>query len=130
MTLYANIKLCLGGGENIETQRDFMADPSTLPDAIAAEAAAHDLDDVGRRWLEMLVAADPTLPLPTAGAMVSAALHSPLGDTFHRLDDALGGLNDVALDDLTTSQRRVLLLLLDDLRNRLEGLLMALTMGP
>ena len=103
-----------------------MLDSSTL-EAIAAEAAAHDLDEVGRRWMEALVAADATLPIPTAGAMVSAALRSPLGEALRRLDSALHDLGEAPLDTLTTSQRRVLVLLLTELHDRAGGLLPVLT---
>ena len=44
----------------MDTSETFVTGLAILPDAIAAEAAAHDLDDVGRRWLEMPIAADPT----------------------------------------------------------------------
>ena len=93
---------------------------------IADEAAAHGLDDVGRRWMEDLIAADATLPAPTAAAMVSAALRSPLGEALRRLDEALHDIGQAPLDGLTTRQRRVLLLLLSRLRNRVDGLLLAL----
>ena len=95
-------------------------------DPVAEEAAAHELDDVGRRWMKDLIAADATLPAPTAAAMVSAALRSPLGEALRRLDEALHDIGRAPLDGLTTSQRRVLLLLLSRLRNRIDGLLLAL----
>lgn len=104
-----------------------MHDTSIL-NTIAAEAAAHNLDDVGRRWMETLIAADAALPVPTAGAMAAAALRSPLGEALRRLDAVLRDLGEVTLDDLTTSQRRVLILLLSEMRGRADGLLLALAM--
>ena len=76
--------------------------------------------------MEELMAADATLPAPTAAAMVSAALRSPLGEAFRRLDEALHEIGEASLEDLTTSQRRVLRMLLTRLHSQVEGLLLVL----
>jgi len=62
----------------VDTSETFVTGLAILPDAIAAEAAAHDLDEVGRRWLKMPIAADPTSPAHGGGDGVGcfALFHS------------------------------------------------------
>ncbi len=52
------------------------------PDIIklfAREAEAHGFDETATRWLILLLQSDPTLPAPTAGAMVARVRQLPIG---------------------------------------------------
>jgi hypothetical protein len=101
--------------------------PVELQEAVQAEAEAHGFDGAARRWLALLLQDDTTLPAPTAGAMVARVRHLPIGDDLAALDTALRQLGARALDELTTSERRVTAMLLRDLASQACALVAAIT---
>jgi hypothetical protein len=88
-----------------------------LQEAIRTEVAAKGLDESGSRWLACLVVEDPTLPVPTAGAMVGRVRGLPIGSDLAALDEALERLSAHCFPEMTTSERRVMATLL----NRVVG---------
>jgi hypothetical protein len=55
--------------------------PTILPqleDAVQAEAETHGFDETATRWLVLLLQDDPTLPAPTARAMVARVCQLPI----------------------------------------------------
>ena len=97
-----------------------------LQEAILAEAQAHGFDETATRWLALLLQTDPTLPAPTAGAMVARVRGLPLGADLAALDATLHHLGGRSLAELTTSERRVTAMLLADLLAQAHALLAAL----
>jgi hypothetical protein len=93
-----------------------------LQDAIRTEIVAKGLDASGGRWLAWLVLDDPTLPVPTAGAMVGRVRELPIGCDLAALDEALEHLSAQSFPEMTTSERRVMATLL----NRTVGVATAL----
>ena len=96
-------------------------------EAIQAEAEAHGFDETAKRWLGLLLKDDPTLPAPTAGAMVARVRELPIGGDLVTLDVTLRRLETRKLGDLTTSERRVTAMLLKDLVSQAHALLTAIT---
>ncbi len=101
--------------------------PAELQEAIRAETEAHDFDETATRWLTLLLLNDPTLPAPTAGAMVARVRELSIGADLAALDHTLQCLNTRYLADLTTSERRVTIALLKDLIAQARALLAAIT---
>jgi hypothetical protein len=95
-------------------------------EALAAEAEAHGFDETATRWLALLLQTDPTLPAPTAGAMVARVRALPLGADLAALDATLQRLGGCSLAELTTSERRVTAMLLADLLAQAHALLAAI----
>ena len=89
--------------------------PPRLQKAVQTEADAHDFDEAATRWLALLLQDDPTLPAPTAGAMVARVRQLPIGADLAALDVALQRLSAHDPTELTTSERRVTAMLLRDL---------------
>lgn len=101
--------------------------PSELQEAVQAEAEAHGFDETATRWLALLLQNDPTLPVPTAGAMVARVHQLSIGADLSLLDATLEGLSAHDPTQLTTSERRVTAILLKDLASRARTLLAAIT---
>jgi hypothetical protein len=101
--------------------------PSQLEEAVQAEAEAHSFDKAATRWLALLLLDDPTLPAPTAGAMVARVRELPIGADLATLDTALQRLDASNPAGLTTSERRVTAILLNALMSRAHALLTAIT---
>jgi len=101
--------------------------PAELQEAVRAETEAHGFDETAARWLTLLLLNDPTLPAPTAGAMVARVCELPIGADLAALDCTLQYLNTRYLADLTTSERRVAIALLKDLIAQARALLAAIT---
>lgn len=101
--------------------------PPQLEDAVRAEAEAHGFDETATRWLTLLLQDDPTLPAPTAGAMVARVCQLPIGADLAALDVTLQGLSVRNPIELTTSERRVTAMLLKDLVSQAHALLAAIT---
>jgi len=97
-----------------------------LQEAVLAEAQAHGFDETATRWLMLLLQTDPTLPAPTAGAMVARVRTLPLGADLAALNATLQRLGARSLAELTTSERRVTAMLLADLLSQAHALLAAL----
>ena len=97
--------------------------PSQLEKAVQAEAEAHGFDETATRWLNLLLQDDPTLPAPTAGAMVARACELPIGADLATLDVIIRYLETCSTAGLTTSERRVTAMLLKDLVSRAHALL-------
>ena len=97
-----------------------------LQEAILAEAEAHGFDETATRWLALLLQTDPTLPAPTAGAMVARVRELPIGADLATLDATLHRLGARSLAELTTSERRVTAMLLADLLAQAYALLAAI----
>jgi len=74
----------------------------------------------------LLLQTDPTLPAPTAGAMVARVRTLPLGADLAALNATLQRLGARSLAELTTSERRVTAMLLADLLSQAHALLAAL----
>ena len=101
--------------------------PSQLEKAVQAEAEAHGFDATATRWLALLLQDDSTLPAPTAGAMVARVRELPIGADLAALDAALQRLDTRNPAELTTSERRVTAILLNDLMSQAHALLAAIT---
>jgi hypothetical protein len=101
--------------------------PSELQEAVQAEAKAHDFDEAATRWLALLLQADATLPAPTAGAMVACVRELPIGADLATLDTALRKLGECDPTGLTTSERRVTAMLLEDLASQAHALVATIT---
>ncbi len=101
--------------------------PPQLEDAVKAEAEAHGFDEAATRWLTLLLQSDPTLPAPTAGAMVARVCQLPIGEDLSALDVTLQGLSVRNPIELTTSERRVTAMLLKDLVSQAHTLLAVIT---
>ena len=101
--------------------------PPQLEEAIQAEAETHGFDEIAKRWLALLLEDDPTLPAPTAGAMVARVRELPIGVDLVTLDVTLRRLETRKPGDLTTSERRVTAMLLKDLVSQAHALLVAIT---
>ena len=101
--------------------------PPQLEEAVQAEAEAHSFDTTATRWLTLLLQDDPTLPAPTAGAMVARVRELPIGADLATLDAALERLDTRNPTELTTSERRVTAILLDALMSQAHALLAAIT---
>ena len=106
---------------------DTISLPSELQDAVQAEAEAHDFDEAATRWLTLLLQADATLPAPTAGAMVARVRELPIGADLATLDIALRKLSECDPAGLTTSERRVTAMLLEDLASQAHVLVTTIT---
>ena len=92
-------------------------------------AASAEQVQVGARAVyEMKAAAkdDPTLPAPTAGAMVARVCELPIGGDLATLDVTLRLLEARKPSELTTSERRVTAMLLKDLVSQARALLTAI----
>ena len=101
--------------------------PPRLQKAVRAEADAHGFDEAATRWLALLLQDDPTLPAPTAGAMVARVRQLPIGSDLAALDVALQRLSAHDSAELTTSERRVAAMLLRDLVSQAHTLLTVIT---
>lgn len=101
--------------------------PPQLQKAVQAEAEAHGFDQAATRWLALLLQNDPTLPAPTAGAMVARVRHLPIGADLAALDVTLQRLGAHNPAELTTSERRVTAMLLQSLVSQAHALLAAIT---
>ena len=101
--------------------------PPQLEKAVQAEAEAHSFDEIATRWLALLLQDDPTLPAPTAGAMVARVHELPIGTDLAAFDAALQRLGARDPAELTTSERRVTAMLLKDLVSQVHVLLTAMT---
>ena len=101
--------------------------PPQLEEAVEAETEAHGFDGTARRWLALLLEDDPTLPAPTAGAMVARVCELPIGRDLVTLDVTLRLLETHKPSELTTSERRVTAMLLKDLVSQARALLTAIT---
>jgi len=97
-----------------------------LQEAILAEAQAHGFDETATRWLALLLQTDPTLPAPTAGAMVARVRELPLGADLAALNATLHRPGGRSLAELTTSERRVTAMLLAGLLAQAHALLPAI----
>ena len=97
--------------------------PPELREAIQSEAEVRSFDAVATRWLALLLQNDPTLPAPTAGAMVARVGELPVGENLAALDAGLQHLGARDPGDLTTSERRVTAMLLEDLISTAQALL-------
>jgi hypothetical protein len=97
--------------------------PQSLREAVQAEAGARGFDEAATRWLALLLRHDATLPAPTAGAMVARVRDLPIGADLAALDIALQQLGTRDPDGLTTSERRVTAMLLQDLAAQARALL-------
>ena len=97
--------------------------PPELREAIQAEAEVRSFDAVATRWLALLLQKDPTLPAPTAGAMVARVGELPVGADLAALDAGLQLLGARDPGELTTSERRVTAMLLEDLISTAQALL-------
>ena len=100
--------------------------PPQLEEAVEAETEAHDFDGTARRWLALLLEDDPTLPAPTAGAMIARVCELPIGGDLATLDVTLRLLEARKPSELTTSERRVTAMLLKDLVSQARALLTAI----
>lgn len=100
---------------------------SELQEAVQAEAEAHGFNEVATRWLTLLLQADATLPAPTAGAMVARVRELPIGADLATLDVALRKLSECDPTGLTTSERRVTAMLLEDLASQAHALVVTIT---
>ena len=100
--------------------------PPQLKEAVEAETEAHGFDGTARRWLALLLQDDPTLPAPTAGAMVARVCELPIGADLVTLDVTLRLLETRKPCELTTSERRVTAMLLKDLVSQARALLTAI----
>ena len=80
---------------------------TTLEDAVKAEAEAHGFDETATRWLILLLQSDPTLPAPTAGAMVARVCQLPIGADLAALDVAIRHLGARNPAELSTALRRL-----------------------
>jgi hypothetical protein len=92
--------------------------PAPLLEAVKTEAEAHNFDEAATRWLALLLRDDAALPAPTAAAMVKRVRRLPVGAVLASLDEGLQSLPICDIDDLTTSERRVIAALLSDLVSR------------
>jgi hypothetical protein len=101
--------------------------PSELQEAVQAEAKSHGFDEAATRWLTLLLQADATLPAPTAGAMVACVRELPIGADLATLDIALRKLSECDPTGLTTSERRVAAMLLEDLASQAHALVATIT---
>ena len=101
--------------------------PQELQEAVQAEAEAHDFDEAATRWLALLLQDDATLPAPTAGAMVARVREQPIGADLAALDTALRQLGARDPTELTTSERRVTAMLLEDLASQAHALVATIT---
>lgn len=99
--------------------------PPRLQEAVQAEAEAHGFDEAAARWLALLLQDDPTLPVPTAGAMVARVRRLPIGADLAVLDVTLQRLSANPAE-LTTSEQRVTAMLLKDLVSQAHALLAAI----
>jgi hypothetical protein len=97
--------------------------PQELQGAVQAEAGARGFDEAATRWLALLLRHDATLPAPTAGAMVARVRDLSIGADLAALDAALQQLGAHDPDGLTTSERRVTAMLLQDLAAQAHALL-------
>jgi hypothetical protein len=86
------------------------------------EAIAQGFDKSAKRWLALLLREDTTLPAPTAAAMVKRVRRLPLGDDLASLDETMQHLSICDVDELTTSERRVIAALVSDLISRATAL--------
>ena len=100
--------------------------PLQLQQAIQAEAEVRSFDAVATRWLALLLQNDPTLPAPTAGAMVARVGELPVGEDLAALDAGLQHIGARDPGELTTSERRVTAMLLEDLIATAQALLTAM----
>lgn len=97
--------------------------PQSLREAVQAEAGVRGFDEAATRWLALLLRHDATLPAPTAGAMVARVRDLPIGADLAALDVALRQLGARDPEGLTTSERRVTAMLLQDLAAQVHALL-------
>jgi hypothetical protein len=107
----------------MDTQIDLQG---SLAEAVQTEAQARGFDDTATRWLALLLHNDPALPAPTAGAMVSRVLQLPIGVDLTTLDTTLQRLDAHDSAELTTSERRVTAMLLEDMVSRALALMTTL----
>jgi hypothetical protein len=98
-----------------------------LEEAVRAEAEAHGFDEAATRWLALLLQNDPTLPVPTGGAMVARVRQLPIGADLAALDITLQRLDTYNSVELTTSERRVTAILLNGLISQAHALSSAIT---
>ena len=96
--------------------------PPQLQEAVEVEAKAYGFDESATRWLALLLLEDAALPAPTAAAMVKRVHRLPIGTVLASLDDTLQPLSACDVDDLSTSERRVIAALLSDLVSRANDL--------
>jgi hypothetical protein len=101
--------------------------PPQLEEAVQAGTEAHGFDGTVKRWLAFLLKDDPTLPAPTAGAMVARVCELPIGGDLVTLDATLQLLETRKPSVLTTSERRVTAMLLKALVSQAHTLLTAIT---
>jgi hypothetical protein len=83
---------------------------------------SHPQDRVHKRWLDALRAHQSGLPQPVAVAMVDAAAKGFLGEQLRKIEDALMSLENASLDDLTGSEARVLIAILQQMHGELTEL--------
>jgi hypothetical protein len=101
--------------------------PQSLREAVQAEAGARGFDETATRWLALLLQDDTTLPAPTAGAMVARVRGLPIGADLAALDIALRQLGAREPGGMTTSERRVSAMLLQDLAAQAHALLVVVS---
>lgn len=97
--------------------------PPQLEEAVQAETEAHGFDETAKRWLALRLEDDPTLPAPTAGAMVTRVRELPIGGNLVTLDVILRCLETRKPNELTASERRVTAVFLKDLVSQTHALL-------
>lgn len=79
-------------------------------------------DPILARWLAALQEFQPGLPQPVALAMVEGAERGPLGQSLCHIEEALIHLDRMALENLTGSELRVTLAILQQLNQELAQL--------
>ncbi len=75
-------------------------------------------DWVAERWGAALLQFDSTLPRPVALAMIQNAQRGPLGELLCQLEESLSELEGVQLEQITGSEARTVLAILNQLDRR------------
>ena len=101
--------------------------PPELETAVQTEAEAYGFDPAAAHWLRLLLLDDPTLPAPTAGAMVARARRLEVGEDLATIDETLARLDRRDTNEMGTSERRVTAMVLGDLMSRAGTLLTKIT---
>ena len=94
--------------------------PPDLQGPVRELASDHHLSPVDTRRLAALLTFQPHLSLPVALAMVQAVAKTQVGKTLGRIEQALDELPEA--DDLTGSERRMVLVILELLERRIAAM--------
>ena len=94
--------------------------PPDLQGPVRELASDNHLSPVDTRRLAALLTFQPHLSLPVALAMVQAVAKTQVGKTLGRIEQALDELPEA--DDLTGSERRMVLVILELLERRIAAM--------